>query len=59
MRFAGPLPDGLQNRTAYAAALLSGGDGPNAEALRLLAFLDSPASRSAMAEAGVEQGVSP
>ena len=53
VRFAGPLPDGLQNRTTYAAALLDGGS-PNAEAQRLLAFLDSPASRSAMAEAGVE-----
>ena len=54
VRFAGPLPDGLQNRTTYAAALLGGDGGPDAEAQRLLAYLDSPASRSAMAEAGVE-----
>jgi molybdate transport system substrate-binding protein len=59
VRFVGPLPDGLQNRTTYAAALLGGGGGPSAEAQRLLAFLDSAASRSAMAEAGVEQGVNP
>jgi molybdate transport system substrate-binding protein len=50
VRSVGPLPDGLQNRTAYAAGLFSGG----AEARRLLAFLGTAASRSAMAEAGVE-----
>jgi molybdate transport system substrate-binding protein len=55
VRFVGPLPDGLQNRTTYAAALLGGGGRPSAEAQRLLAFLESPASRAAMAEAGVEQ----
>jgi molybdate transport system substrate-binding protein len=54
VRFAGPLPDGLQNRTTYAAALLGGDGGPDAEAQRLLAYLNSPAARSAMAEAGVE-----
>jgi molybdate transport system substrate-binding protein len=55
VRFAGPLPDGLQNRTTYAAALLGGGGERNAEAPRILAFLDSAAARAAMAEAGVEQ----
>ena len=53
VRFAGPLPDGLQNRTAYAAGLLSGANG-EAGGRRLLAFLGAAASRRAMAEAGVE-----
>ncbi len=53
VRFVAPLPDGLQNRTTYAAGLLNGAGGP-AEARRLLAFLDAAASRRAMAEAGVE-----
>lgn len=54
VRSAGPLPDGLQNRTAYAAALLGDSGDRGAEARRLLAFLDGAASRSAMAGAGVE-----
>jgi molybdate transport system substrate-binding protein len=54
VRYAGPLPDGLQNRTAYAAALLGDAGARGAEARRLLDFLDSPASRDAMAGAGVE-----
>ena len=53
VRFVAPLPDGLQNRTTYAAGLLNGAGG-SAEARRLLAFLDTAASRRAMAEAGVE-----
>lgn len=53
VRFVGPLPDGLQNRTAYAATLLRDG-ARRAEAQRLLAFLDTAPSRAAMAEAGVE-----
>lgn len=52
VRFVGPLPDGLQNRTTYAAGLLGGGNG---EARRLLAFLGTAASRNAMADAGVER----
>lgn len=52
VRLVGPLPEGLQNRTTYAAGLF-GGDDRN-EARRLLAFLDSPSARTAMAEAGVE-----
>lgn len=52
VRSVGPLLDGLQNRTSYAAGLLSGG---GAEARRFLAFLGTDASRSAMAEAGVER----
>ncbi len=54
VRFVAPLPDALQNRTAYAAALLNGGT-RIAEGRRFLAFLGSAASRTAMAEAGVEQ----
>ena len=53
VRFAGPLPDGLQNRTTYAGALIGGGRG-SAEGQRLLAFLETAAARAAMAEAGVE-----
>ena len=53
VRSAGPLPEGLQNRTTYAAGLLSGANG-DAEGQRLLAFLDTPVSRAAMARAGVE-----
>jgi molybdate transport system substrate-binding protein len=53
VRFAGPLPDGLQNRTTYVAGLL-GGEGRNADARRFLAFLGSAAARAAMAGTGVE-----
>jgi molybdate transport system substrate-binding protein len=53
VQFAGPLPDGLQNRTTYAAGLLRGANA-GAEAQRLLSFLGSAASRTAMAAAGVE-----
>ena len=52
VRSAGPLPDGLQNRTTYAVGLLDGGD---EAARRLLAFLDTAEARRAMAQAGVEQ----
>ena len=56
VRFAGPLPDGLQNRTTYAAALLgNGGGGRSAEAQRLLAFLDSPAPDQRWRRPAVEQ----
>jgi len=54
VRFVGPLPDGLQNRTPYAAAMLRGGGDRGGEARRFLAFLDTAASRAAMAGAGVE-----
>src|SRR3712207_5519046 len=54
VRFVAPLPDSLQNRTIYAAALLGGGGDSKAEARRLLAFLDAATTRAAMAEAGVE-----
>ena len=54
VRSAGPLPDGLQNRTAYAAGLLNDGPGGGEAARRFLAFLGTAASRSAMARAGVE-----
>lgn len=53
VQLVGPLPDGLQNRTAYAAGALNGADG-GSEGRRLLAFLGSAASRAAMARAGVE-----
>jgi len=53
VRFVGPLPEELQNRTSYAAGALNGAGG-GAETLRLLAFLDSAASRAAMAGAGVQ-----
>ena len=53
VRFVGPLPDGLQNRTAYAAGLLRGANGKS-EGRRLLAFLGTAAARRAMGEAGVE-----
>lgn len=53
VRFVSPLPDGLQNRTAYAAGLLRGTNGES-EGRRLLAFLGTAAARRAMAEAGVE-----
>lgn len=53
VRSAGPLPDGLQNRTTYTAAQLRGGQ-RSADAERLLAFLGTAASRAAMAAAGVE-----
>jgi molybdate transport system substrate-binding protein len=52
VHLVGPLPDGLQNRTAYAAGLLVKTSGD--EAGYLLAFLASPTARTAMAEAGVE-----
>jgi molybdate transport system substrate-binding protein len=54
VRFVAPLPDGLQNRTTYAAALLGGSGDSKAEARRFLAFLGTPSTRAAMAEAGVE-----
>lgn len=54
VRFVGPLPDGLQNRTAYAAALLGDAGDRGAEARRLFAFLDTAASRAAMSAAGME-----
>jgi molybdate transport system substrate-binding protein len=50
VRMVGPLPDGLQNRTPYAAALLSAAEAP----VRLVEFLASPAIRAAMVEAGLE-----
>ncbi len=55
VRFVGPLPGGLQNRTTYAAGLLSRAGGNAEAARRLLAFLGTAASRAAMAGAGVEQ----
>ncbi|WP_426956263.1 substrate-binding domain-containing protein [Muricoccus radiodurans] len=51
VRLVGPLPEPLQNRTAYAAGLFPG---DNPDAARLLAFLDSPEARAAMRDAGVE-----
>ena len=51
VHFAGPLPAGLQNRTAYAAGLPLGAA---AGAPRLAAFLDGAPARAAMAAAGVE-----
>lgn len=51
LRFLGPLPEGAQNFTAYAAALL-----PNAAsgAAGLLAHLSGAEGRTALATAGIE-----
>ncbi len=50
VRFAGELPPGLGNRTAYAAGLLNGG---HQGAVALLRHFADAASRRAFAEAGV------
>ncbi len=50
VHFAGPLPATVQNRTAYAAALL----GSSEEARRFVAFMASAPVKAAMVEAGIE-----
>jgi molybdate transport system substrate-binding protein len=51
VRLLGPLPPGTQNQTTYFGVLVEGAGEP---AARLLAFLDAPATRRIMADAGVE-----
>lgn len=48
LRFLGPLPEGLQNSTAYGAAALPGGAGG-----ALLRWLGGPEARQAFAGAGI------
>jgi hypothetical protein len=45
----GPMPPGLQNYTAYAAAVPPGGRGA-----ALLAYLEGAAGRAAFTAAGIE-----
>lgn len=49
-RFAGPLPDAVQNVTPYEAAAAPG----RAEAIALARFLGSPEARAVFAETGID-----
>ena len=53
LRLAGPLPDEIQNYTAYVASVATGGKN-TAAARELVAYLASPESRKAFVSAGIE-----
>jgi len=51
LRYAGPLPDTVQQRNAYVASAMSGRADAAADLLR---FLATPAARQALADGGVQ-----
>jgi molybdate transport system substrate-binding protein len=53
VRYAGPLPSGVQHRNAYVASAMRGAPDA-AAAAALLRFLATPAARAALAAGGVE-----
>jgi molybdate transport system substrate-binding protein len=52
-QYVAPLPDAVQNFTAYDAAMRMGANDPGV-AKTFLAFLQSPTARQALADAGVQ-----
>lgn len=53
LAFVGPLPNEIQNYTAYAAAV-AGKNSPAAAAPEFLRYLTTPAAKAAFAAAGIE-----
>lgn len=54
VQFAGPLPEAIQNYTAYAATFTAEGD-LNQAAQQFMRYLSSPAARTLLAAAGIQQ----
>jgi len=53
VQFAGPLPEAIQNYTAYAATFTAEGD-LNQAAQQFMRYLSSPAARTLLAAAGIQ-----
>jgi molybdate transport system substrate-binding protein len=53
VQFAGPLPQEIQNYTAYAATVTAEGDAKQA-APQFMCYLSSPAARSLLSVAGIQ-----
>jgi len=53
VKFAGPLPEEIQNYTAYAAAV-TGGSEARELAQQFIRYLSSPAARSLLSGAGIQ-----
>lgn len=52
VQFAGPLPEAIQNYTAYAATIAEGGAKQAAQ--QFMRYLSSPAARSLLSAAGIQ-----
>jgi molybdate transport system substrate-binding protein len=53
LKFAGPLPESIQNYTTYMATVAADG-GAGDEAREFIRYLTSPAARELLAAAGIE-----